>query len=41
MLMCDFYAPNSDNCTDRRVEEETAQWVHVEFGGRIYLVPRS
>ena len=40
--MCDYYAPSSGNFAESSVEEECSiRWAHVEFGGRIYLVPLS
>lgn len=40
--MCDFFATPPKKCTDSGVKDEgKVHWVQVEFGGRIYLVPRS
>ena len=40
--MGDFSVPPRRKRTDSCVDEEGhANWVQVEFGGRIYLVPRS
>ncbi len=40
--MCDCVAPLAGEIADSSVEEqEHINWVQVEFGGRIYLVPRS
>jgi hypothetical protein len=40
--MCDCFATFSGEGADSSVEEqENISWIQVEFGGRIYLVPRS
>ncbi len=40
--MCDYLAPVSGKSADSSVDEQdNVNWIQVEFGGRIYLVPRS
>ena len=40
--MCDYLAPVSGKSADSSVDEQyNINWILVEFGGRIYLVPRS